>query len=174
MSSNQPSAKIARYKRRLCLWLAIAIGSFGLVQLSAALLKAPAQAQEAIAEEDILNYASTVSAIEPLRIEAYEAASDTLAAANSEISLVDNELSCLSSSLEDMPEADTDTQAELQRILVAYCNAASEAAEANGLTPERFNAITAEHRADRELAQRIREAAASSDDEAVTIEPAEE
>ena len=159
---------------RPCLWLILVVGSMLSVQISTGLLRSPAQAQtEASAtEEEIASYASTVSAIEPLRLAAYEAASDVLVAANSEVSLVDSRLSCLSSEIEDMPEADADTQVELQRILVNYCNAASEEADANGLTPQRFNEITEEHRNSSELAQRIRAAASST--EGVSIEPAEE
>ena len=174
------STRTERKHRPYILWLPIAIGSIFSIQLSAAFWRSPARAQtedteqaEATAtKEEITSYASTVSAIEPLRLAAYEAASDALVAANSEVNLVDSQLSCLSSSLEDMPETDAKTQVELQRILVNYCNAASEEANANGLTPQRFNEITAAHRSDRKLAQSIR--AAISDTKTVSIEPADE
>ena len=170
------STRTERKHRFPIIWLLIAIGSIFSIQLGAAFWRSPARAQaeatateEEIAEGEIANYASTVSAIEPLRLAAYEAASDALVAANSEVSLIDSQLSCLSSSIEDMPETDAETQAELQRILVNYCNAASEEADANGLTQQRFNEITAAHRSDSKLAQSIR--AAISDTKTVSVEP---
>ena len=168
------STRTERKHRFHIIWLPIAIGSIFSIQLSAAFWRSPARAQaEATAtQEEIASYASTVSAIEPLRLAAYEAASDALVAANSEVSLVDSQLSCLSSNIDDMPDTDAETQAELQRILVNYCNAASEEADANGLTPQRFNEITAAHRDDSKLAQSIR--AAISDTKTVSIEPADE
>ena len=166
------------YKHRFGFWVAIAIGSLCSVQLSAAMLRSPAQAQDAplTTDTDVANYANTVAAIEPLREAAYEEASDVLAAANSEVSLVDNPLSCLDSTVEDMPEVAEEDQVALQRILVSYCNMAAEIAEENALTPQRFNSITANHREDRDLAQRIRAAIADSGSstEAVTVDPVEE
>lgn len=133
----------------------------------------PAQAQEAalITDEDITNYATATAAIETLRKTAYGEASDVLAAANSEVSLVDNRLSCLNSTVEDMPEVAAEDQVSLQRILVSYCNTASTLAEENGLTPQRFNAITAKHKEDRKLAQKIQ--AAMPDSEPASTETVE-
>lgn len=177
MSSSRTGFKAVN-KQRLGLWLAIALGAFCSVQLSAAMLRSPAQAQEAplTTDTDVANYANTVVAIEPLREAAYEEASDVLAAANSEVSLVDNPLSCLTSEVEDMPEVAEEDQVALQRILVSYCNTAAEIADENALTPQRFNSITANHQEDTELAQRIRAAIADSGSstEAVTIDPVEE
>ena len=147
--------------KSLCIWLSIALGSLSAVQLSASVLpSSPAQAQEAAltTEAEVTNYANTVSAIEPLRLAAYEAASDVLVDANSEISLEDTPMSCLSSDIADMPEADKAVKVSLQDVLVEYCNQAIDVAEANGLTPERFNSITTAHRADGELAKRIQTA----------------
>ncbi len=161
------------YQHRLRFWLAIALGSFCAVQLVALMARSPAQAQEAAltTDEDIAHYATVVAAIEPLRKAAYEDASNVLAAANSEVSLVDNRLSCLNSKVEDMPKVDAEDQVALQRILVKYCNAASKLANENGLTPQRFNAITAKHREDSALAQKIR--AAISDIKPVTVKAVE-
>ena len=173
MSSSRAGFKAAS-KQRLGLWSAIALGAFCSVQLSVAMLRSPAQAQEAAltTDEDVANYAATVTAIEPLRQAAYEEASDVLAAANSEVSLVDNRLSCLNSEVDDMPEVAAEDQVALQRILVSYCNMAAELAEENGLTPQRFNSITENHRENSELASRIRAAIAST--ESVTIDPVAE
>ncbi|PZO23047.1 MAG: hypothetical protein DCF25_01090 [Leptolyngbya foveolarum] len=161
------------YQHRLRFWLALALGSLCAVQLVAAMGRSPAQAQEATltTDEDIANYANVVVAIEPLRKAAYEEASDVLAAANSEVSLVDNRLSCLTSEVENMPDVAAEDQVSLQRILVSYCNTASELADENGLTPQRFNSITAKHREDRELAQKVR--AAIADSKPVSIETVE-
>ncbi|MGB3765280.1 MAG: DUF4168 domain-containing protein [Phormidesmis sp.] len=152
------------YKHRLRILLAIALSSLCAVQLATSIKQLPAQAQEATltTDEDIANYANAVAAIEPLRLAAYEGASDVLAAANSEVSLVDNRLSCLSSDIEDMPEVAEADRVALQGILVDYCNAAIGLADDNGLTPQRFNSITAKHQQDKELAQKIRAAIADS------------
>ena len=164
------------YKRYL-LWSAIALGSFGSLQLSALLMRTPAQAQEASlpTEEEIASYANAVSSIEPLRQAAYGSASDALVAANSELSLESTSLSCLDSELSDLSEADAEVRLSLQSILVEFCNEAGGIAAENGLTPQRFNEITNAQRGDRDLAQDIRAAIPSgdSDAESVNIEPAE-
>ena len=162
-----------RYKSRLGVWFAIALGSLCAVQFAAMIARwqghsfgvSPVQAQEStrFTEENVTGYANTVAAIEPLRVAAYGAASDTLVNAGSEVSLIDNPLRCTTSEVSDMPGTDETVQVELLTILVKYCNEAKDIAEANGLTPQMFNTMTAAHREDSELASRIRAAIPSSE-----------
>lgn len=118
----------------------------------------PAAYAQALTDEDIANYASAVLDIEATRVAAYETASDILAAADSELSILDIPLSCTSSRMTDMPDIPRAERLELRTVLVTFCNEASAAAEANDLTPQRFNDITEAHRADSEVAERIQAA----------------
>ena len=168
MFSNQ-----TRSKHRLGAWLAIALGSLCVVQLAATIAQSPARAQEStrFTDENVTAYASTVATIEPLREAAYAAASDALVSAGSDVSLIDNPLRCFNSEVSDMPGTDETVQLELLSILVNYCNEAKDIAEDNGLTPQMFNTMTEAHRADSDLAGRIR--AAISDSGAAETEAVE-
>ena len=119
----------------------------------------PAAYAQALTDEDIANYASAAVMIEAKRQAAYEAASDILTAADSELSILDTSLSCTSSAMSDMPDISRENRLDLRTVLVTFCNEARQAAEDNNLTPKRFNDITEAHRADPEVAERIQAAA---------------
>jgi len=137
---------------------AIALSAFTCAQLGFFLASShiPAAHAQALTDEDINNYARAVLEIEALRIATYESASDILITADSELSILDVSLSCARTNLRDMPDIPRPDRLDLQEVLVRFCNEASSAAEANDLTPKRFNDITAAHRADEEVADRIR------------------
>ncbi len=139
---------------------AIALSAFAASQLILFLASRqtlPAYAQ-ALTDEDIASYAQAIAAIESVRINAYSAASDILTTANSELSLLDTPLSCTLNRLSDMPDIPRSARVELRTVLVTFCNEASQLAEENDLTPQRFNAITEMHREDPEIAARIQSA----------------
>lgn len=115
-----------------------------------------AQAQALITDEDVADYARAVSSIEPLRQEAFAAASDILASADSNLSILDYSLSCTATQLADMPDIPRADRVSLRTVLVEFCNEASQLAEENNLTPLRFNTITTAHRDDPDLTARIR------------------
>jgi hypothetical protein len=148
-------------RRSSLFWWAIALGSSALIPLVAHFNPTPAaQAQERITDEDVTNYANAVVAIEPLRLAAYESASDILAAAGSEQDILESPMSCLATQMSDMPDVAKDSQTSLREVLVNFCNEASQLAEDNNLTPQRFNAITEDHRANDETLKRIQDAIA--------------
>jgi len=115
----------------------------------------PAAYAQSLTDEDIANYANAVLSIEATRIAAYEAASDILASADSDLSILDVSLSCTRARMSDMPDVSREARGELRTVLVTFCDEASAAAEANNLTPKRFNDITESHRSDPEVAERI-------------------
>jgi hypothetical protein len=141
-------------------WWAIALGTIACIPLAHYRLAPAAQAQERITDEDVANYARTVVAIEPLRLAAYESASDILATAGSEQDILESPMSCLSTQMSDMPDVAKASRESLREVLVNFCNEASQLAEENSLTPARFNAITEEHRANDETLKRIQDAIA--------------
>lgn len=158
--------KNRRYRRTL---LAVASGTFlGVLtstQLGSLLSTGhvsafmPAAHAQAMTDEDVTNYAQAVAKIEGQRQIAYAAASDVLAAAGSEKGVLETPLSCQAHQLKDMPNdlAKTD-RLSLLKILVDFCREARSTAEADSLTPKRFNSITAAQQADPKLAERIKTA----------------
>ncbi len=149
---------LAKESRRIK--LALVLGAFTCAQLGLWLSSRyiPAAYAQDFTEEAITNYARTVLDIEPIRLEAYAAASDILSATDSEVDILDTSLSCTGNRLSDMPDIPRSARVDLRTVLITFCNAASQAAEANDLTPMRFNDITEAHRADSELAERIQAA----------------
>ncbi|MEL6939638.1 MAG: DUF4168 domain-containing protein [Cyanobacteria bacterium J06598_1] len=141
-------------------WLACSVGALTLTQLSVGLTtsQVPAAYAQSVTDSDVANYAQAVFDIEAKRLAAYEAASDILAAADSELSILDVPLSCTNNRLRDMPEIPRPDRVDLRTILVTFCNEASQVAEENDLTPQRFNDITAAHQDDPEIAARIQDA----------------
>ncbi len=120
-------------------------------------LTLPAQAQ-AILDDEVTNYAKTVSEIEPLLLTAYEMENDILVDAGIESGILETPLKCTATSLSDMPDVPRPDRVDLRTTLVNFCNEASQIAEANDLTPLRFNSITAAHQEDADLAERIQKA----------------
>lgn len=138
-------------------WIAVAVGALAFTQVGSLItqgLLSPARAQE-ITETEVANYANAVFDIEVLRIAAFDAADQALVAAGSEIGVAGTPLSCTASEISDMPDMPKPDQVSLRTVLVEFCNEASEAVEANSLTTSEFNAITAAHKEDPALAERI-------------------
>jgi len=148
-------------RKKSQLWLGIKWGAAVGAIAQALLLSSgpiPAAHAQTITDDDVTNYARAIVDIEAQRISAYEEASDLLASIDSELSILDVPLSCSRSSLSDMPDVSRADRVALRTILVNFCNGAIESAELNDLTPKRFNSITASHREDSELADRIKDA----------------
>lgn len=143
-----------RYSRA---WLAIALGALTFTQLGTLFASntVPAAYAQAVTDEDVANYARAVFDIESSRLEAYETASDILVSADSELDILETPLSCTGAKLSNMPDIPRPDRVDLLNVLVNFCNEASQFAEANDLTPKRFNAITEAHREDADLAERI-------------------
>ncbi|NJM96663.1 MAG: DUF4168 domain-containing protein [Phormidesmis sp. RL_2_1] len=160
-----PYPNLSRRNRRLPRTaLFIALGTIATVQTVSLLVPHPisgivpaAQAQ-ATSDEEISNYARAVIDIEVIRKDTYAAASDILVAAGSEADILETPLSCTATRISDMPDIPRVDRVDLRTALVNFCNEASQIAEANDLTPQRFNSITAEHREEPELAARIQTA----------------
>ena len=143
-------------------WCALALSALTLTQLAWNLTSPslpPAYAQ-AITDDDVLNYARTVSEIEAVRLAARDEASNILGSEDAAIDTLETPLSCKNARLKDMPDISKTGRLELRTVLVEFCSTAKEIAETNGLTPKRFNSITAEHREDADLAERIKGAIA--------------
>lgn len=149
-----------RSRRR---WFALALGTLTLAQLSLLLMPKhiPAAYAQAYSDDEVTNYARAVSGIEADRVDAYALASDILTSADSELSIVETPLSCTRTRLSDMPDVPRAARVDLRAVLVAFCNNASQIAEENNLTPRVFNEMTAAHREDVELSDRIRDAITS-------------
>lgn len=142
-------------------WLGLVIAgaaSFAQLSLWMASGHIPAAYAQSFNDDEVASYARAVFDIEVKRIAAYETASDILAAADSELSILETPLSCTNSRLSDMPDLERAERIDLRTVLVTFCNEASQIAEDNDLTPKTFNAITAAHREDEELAARIQDA----------------
>ncbi|MEO1682597.1 MAG: DUF4168 domain-containing protein [Cyanobacteria bacterium J06631_12] len=140
--------------------LALALGALAGAQLWFWLGSAhlPTAYAQAITDDDVANYARAVFEMEAERVNAYELASDILTSADSELNILETPLSCQQARLSDMPDISRADRIDLRAVLVTFCNEAQTIAEANDLTPKRFNAITAAHREDEALAGRIQEA----------------
>lgn len=155
-----------RYSRA---WLALALGALLLTQfgglfgsLFTQTLVPVAYAQnnttQDITDEEIINYARTVAAIELRREVAYAAASDILVSADSDLSILELPLSCTATRVSDMPNLSRSGRVELLTVLEAFCSEARQFVQANNLTPKRFNTMTNAHREDPALAARIQAA----------------
>lgn len=138
----------------------LALGAFTCLQLAIAVSsgRIPVAHAQSYTDDDVSNYARAVVDIEAKREAAFEEASNILLTADSEIDILTTPLSCTNNRMADMPDIDRDSKVELRTVLVTFCNEASELAESNGLTPQRFNEITRAHQEDTELADRIQAA----------------
>ena len=119
----------------------------------AALWSIPAAiAQATVTNEEVTQYARAVLQMDAYRSEAYTQIKDLLLGVNVDISAVD--MSCTNTrDLSDVPRR---VRRDVEKIVVDYCNQARAIVEDNGLNARRFNEITAAHRDDAALAERIR------------------
>ena len=106
-------------------------------------------------DTEIANYARAVIEIEAARQATYEAASDILAAADSDIDILDTRLSCNATRVRDMPDIPKPDRVDLRITLVNFCNRAREIADEHALSAQQFNQIRAAYRDDSALAERI-------------------
>lgn len=137
-----------RCRRRVLPWMAGVL--IATVVAAGPLL--PAQAQT-VTNEEITNYAEAVLTMDADRLAAYQQISDIMVSAQLEVA--DYALTCPNAqTLTDVPNS---VRPRVKTILIEYCNSASAIVEESGLTVRRFNAITAAHRDDADLAQRIRD-----------------
>ncbi|MDA0268017.1 MAG: DUF4168 domain-containing protein [Cyanobacteria bacterium] len=112
-----------------------------------------ALAQTAITDPEIDQYANAVLQMDPARSEAYTQIANLLLAANIDLNRVN--LGCAHSNLTAAPRS---LRKEVEALRVSYCNQAREIVDQNGLTAQRFNEITAAHREDVALGDRLRQA----------------
>ena len=145
-------------------WSALVLGTLTVTQLSFLLAQKhiPAAYAQTYSDDEVTDYARAIVNIEAERAEAYELASDILTTStDSELSIIETPLSCTSTRMADMPDIPRSDRVDLQAVLVAFCNNASQIAEENDLTPQVFNEITAAHRQDAELSDRIQDVIAA-------------
>jgi Domain of unknown function (DUF4168) len=103
-----------------------------------------AYAQSAVSDQEVMSYARSVMAIEPLRQSAYNDIERTNGSVPSILCHRPN-------SLNDLP-------AGIQQTARSYCNQSISIVEDNNLTITRFNEITVKMRSDSGLARRIQAA----------------
>lgn len=101
---------------------------------------------QAVTDEEVVSYARSVLAIEPLRQAAYEEIKQITGSANVP------PITC------HPPSSLNDLSDEVREIAVGYCNEAIAIVESNNLTISRFNAITVAHQSDPDLSSRIQQA----------------
>jgi hypothetical protein len=99
-----------------------------------------------VTDEEITNYARTVLEIEPIRRSAYEQIRQITGSSNIP-GIQCNE-----------PRRLNALPGNIRQIAVDYCNQARAIAHDNGLSDERFNAITIAHQEDPDLSNRIQQA----------------
>ena len=103
------------FQHRHRLFIVIALAAFALTQVPAA------RAQD-FTDTDIANYARAVIEIEAARQATYEEASDILAAADSDVSILDIPLSCNATRIRDMPDIPRPDKVDLRTALpLAAC-----------------------------------------------------
>lgn len=101
---------------------------------------------QSVSDDEIVNYARSVLAIEPMRQSAFEQIKQITGSANVPA------IEChRPSSLSSLPE-------NIRDIAINYCNEAIAIVERNNLTISRFNAITVAHQSDPALSDRIQQA----------------
>ncbi|HIK45069.1 MAG TPA: DUF4168 domain-containing protein [Leptolyngbyaceae cyanobacterium M65_K2018_010] len=107
-----------------------------------------------VSPEEVMGYARSVLEMEALRLAAYEEVKALIANSNQDINAIDLRCTALSS-LNQLPRNLRDG---VRAIVVDYCNQASQIVQANGLSNNRFDAITAAYPQDATLAEQIRTA----------------
>ena len=142
-------------------WLALVFGTLTQIGLFLADRQLPSAHAQSYSDDEVASYARAAASIETERLEAYELANDILTSADSELSIVDTPLNCTSTRLADMPDISRENRVDLRDVLLAFCNNASQVVEENDLTPKAFNEMTAAHRENAELLDRIKAAIAA-------------
>lgn len=133
-------------------WLGV-VGLPISASLSVPLTTSAAIAQTSISNEEITQYARAVLEIDQYRNAAYTEIKDILLTVDMNISEIN--VSCTDTqNLSDVPRS---VRRSVREILTSYCNQSQDTVEENGLSPRRFNEITAAHEADQNLFERIQQ-----------------
>jgi hypothetical protein len=115
------------------------------------LAAAEAQTADDFSQDEVLSYARSVLEMDGYRSQAYTEIKNLLMGANYDVSQVD--LACPNTrSLNQVPRQ---VRNEVRNIVVGYCEKAREIVEANGLSVQRFNEMSAAHTSDSVLTERI-------------------
>lgn len=101
-------------------------------------------------EQEISNYAAAVLSIEKVRIKAHAEISDFMSAKG--LTSTSYDLRCLTTDTLDLPRV---VRAPVRILLINFCNEAKTIVEDNGLTAQKFNAITVNHRNSETLNEQI-------------------
>ncbi|MBE9066400.1 DUF4168 domain-containing protein [Leptolyngbya cf. ectocarpi LEGE 11479] len=101
-------------------------------------------------DEEVVNYATAVLAMESSRQQAYAEIADLMSGAGLDVLRYD--LRCLSLDALELPRA---VRRPVRYLLINYCNDAKEIVEETGLTVQTFNSITVNHQEDETLAEKI-------------------
>ncbi|MBT9312190.1 DUF4168 domain-containing protein [Leptothoe kymatousa] len=104
-------------------------------------------------DEEIGSYAMAVLAIEEIRIQAYEDVSDLMTIAKEDVTRHD--LRCFNADGLNLKTLPRTVRSQVRRLVINYCNDAKQIVENSGLTTEKFNVITKNHRDDQALAEQI-------------------
>jgi hypothetical protein len=110
-------------------------------------------AQNTISNEEITQYARAVLEIDQYRNDAYTEIKDLLLAVDMTVS--DINFTCSGS--QDLSRVPRSVRRTVRETLADYCNQSQDAVEGNGLSPKRFNEITAAHEADQNVFERIQQ-----------------
>lgn len=106
---------------------------------------------QAITNQEITSYAQAVLQMDVVRRAAYAKIQDLMVGVGLDIK--DFDITCPdTSAISGLPRS---IRGQVSEIMTDYCNESSEIVTRNGLTVSRFNAITAAHRQDPALAERI-------------------
>jgi hypothetical protein len=116
------------------------------VALPTLVIGSPAYAQDLISNDDVQNYARSVLAIEPLRLDAYNAIKRITGSENVPA------IAC------HQPRSLNNLSRNIRQIAIDYCAQSIQIVERNSLTISRFNVITTALQNDPDLAARIQEA----------------
>ena len=155
---KQMSPQQWRRTRRL-LATGVISGWLGIVGLSPSIFPgSPLTTQAAIAQinisnEEITQYARAVLKIDQYRNDAYTKIKNILLTVDLNIS----EMSVSCSDAQNLSNVPRPVRREVREILTSYCNQSHDAVEETGLTPRRFNEITAAHEADQTVFERIQQ-----------------
>lgn len=159
MTYNSPG--LLRYRWMIHAFLISVVTTAGLSQTiqvdRSGFQVAPLSAQaQTITNEQVRSYADAVVEMDESRQQAYNQISDILTGQGLDVS--EYNLSCPNAQSLEVPRR---VRSRVRSVLVSYCNEARTIVEKNGLTVRQFNTITASHREDEELAQRIQSAIAN-------------
>lgn len=144
-----------RFLRRLSLTLFSLMMTVGVATFSPPrVVVAAAYAQTSITEAEATSYARAVLEMEGPRTQAHTEIKNLLVAQNLDQSSVSMRCDNVNTAVSDLPRS---VRSQARTILTGYCEEARRIVLRNNLRLEQFNAITAAHRQDPALADRIQQ-----------------